>query len=753
MRIHNCGALRTDSFRPSAATFPRRDGGLPDLPAFGLPLRDGPCYLSGHDKRPVITVCLCATLTTSSVSTVILMSLSNLNEPQQAAVCHGEGPLLLLAGAGSGKTRVITCRIAHLVRTLGVPAGQILAVTFTNKAAREMKQRTEAMVGRQRSKGIVIATFHALCMRILKEDIEHLGYKKNFSIYGSADQTRLIRDIGAGLRQGGDKLDADRVLWLISEAKNNLQSAENFRPRFGDACGRLVAEIYPRYQRALKAFNAVDFDDLIVLAARLFQEHPEVLEKYRQRFAYLMVDEYQDTNAAQYRLLRLLAAPRNNLCVVGDDDQSIYGWRGADLGNILDFEKDFPGTRLIKLEQNYRSSGNILAAANALIRTNKKRKEKVLWTADGPGEPIRCLRCVDDEDEARMVVERIHTLRFEGSFRYSDFAVLFRTNAQSRAFEEQLRYDNIPYVLIGGQQFFDRKEVKDVLAYLKVLQNPLDEINLLRILNVPRRGIGTTSADLLIRRSLSENQPLWQVLREAQSLNDLGDKVRAAISDFVMLMERFRRRFQVGSLSDTARQLLSALTFEEEIYRTAEDPERGRRRADNVAEVLNAMATYQEREDAPSLSGFLEKVSLMDRDEPGRKDKESKLKQDAVVLMSLHASKGLEFPHVFMAGLEDDLLPHKKSVGAATDLEEERRLCYVGITRAQTTLTLLHAARRKKYGQLQSRTPSPFLEEIPAELLHRSDSDEAPPLDPDRQEERATNFFAGIQRLLAEEKP
>lgn len=676
------------------------------------------------------------------------MPLSNLNDQQRAAVCHVDGPLLLLAGAGSGKTRVITCRIAHLLCTLQVPAGQIMAVTFTNKAAREMKQRLEEMVGRHRCKGMVVATFHALCVRLLKEDIDQLGYKKNFSIYGTADQTRLIRDLAAGLCQGEQKIDADRILWLISDAKNNLQPPESFRPQFGDEYGRLAAEVYPRYQKALKAFNAVDFDDLIMLTVRLFQERPKVLEKYQQRFRYLMVDEYQDTNAAQYRLLRLLAATHQNLCVVGDDDQSIYGWRGADLGNILDFEKDFPGTRLIKLEQNYRSTGNILAAANAVIRHNRKRKEKALWTAGGPGAAIDCICCADDEDEARMVVERIHAERFAGECRYSDFAVLFRTNTQSRAFEEQLRYDNIPYVLIGGQQFFDRKEVKDVLAYLKFLQNPQDEINLLRILNFPRRGIGTTSADRLIQHSLQEDRPLWQVLREAEKLPELGDKARAAIANFVLLMERFRRRFQLGRLSDTARELLAALALEEEIYRTAEDPERGRRRADNVAEVINAMASYEEREAQPSLASFLEKVSLLDRDEPGRNDKESKLKRDAVVLMSLHASKGLEFPHVFLVGLEDDLLPHKKSVG--TDIEEERRLCYVGITRAQRTLTLLHAAKRKKYGQLQARVPSPFLAEIPAELVKHSDSDTPQPLDPDQQEQRAANFFAGIQQMLAD---
>ncbi len=680
------------------------------------------------------------------------MPLDSLNQQQRAAVRHTEGPLLLLAGAGSGKTRVITARIAYLVGERQTAPDCILAVTFTNKAAREMKQRIDAMVGRRRTKGMTIATFHALCVRILKEDIERLGYKKNFSIYGAADQTRLIRDLVQDRSTDDRKVDADRILWLISDAKNRLVPPESYTPPLhqGDL-GRMAAEIYPRYQRALKAFNAVDFDDLIMLTVRLFREHPAVLAKYQQRFRYIMVDEYQDTNAAQYRLLRLLAAEHGNLCVVGDDDQSIYGWRGADLGNILGFERDFPGTRLIKLEQNYRSTGNILAAANAVISRNLKRKEKVLWTAGGGGAPVSCIQCLDGEDEARMVVERIHAESARGSCRFSDFAVLFRTNAQSRAFEEQLRYENIPYVLIGGQQFFDRKEVKDVLAYFKVLLNPQDEVNLLRILNFPRRGIGSTSADRLIRQSVTENLPLWEVLKQAPAMEELGDKVRCAVAGFVALLEKYRRRFRPGQrLSDTGRELLDELGLEDELFRTAEDPARARRRMENVAEVVNAMASYEEREASPTLAGFLEKVSLLDQDEPSRNDKENKLKRDAVVLMSLHSSKGLEFPHVFLVGLEEDLLPHKKSVGEGVDIEEERRLCYVGITRARNTLTLLHAARRKKYGSMETRIPSRFLEEIPRELLSRSDSDTPGEPSEAEQEKMASDFFAGIRQMLGD---
>lgn len=679
------------------------------------------------------------------------MNLSMLNPQQQAAVRHDQGPLLLLAGAGSGKTRVITSRIAYLVGERGVPPESILAVTFTNKAAREMQERVTEEVGRKRAKGMVVATFHALCVRLLKEDIERLGYKKNFSIYAVADQARLARDLLQQMQVDGKKFDAERLLWIISDAKNRLVPPERFVPRPGDEYSALAAELYPRYQKALKAFNAVDFDDLIMLAARLLQEFPEVREKYQERFRYLMVDEYQDTNAAQYLLLKLLAGKHRNLCVVGDDDQSIYGWRGADLGNILDFEQDFPGAEVIRLEQNYRSTGNILAAANAVIRNNKKRKDKALWTSGDPGRRIEYLRCEDEEDEARLVMERIHAERFKHNLAYRDFAILYRTNVQSRAFEEQLRYENIPYVLIGGQQFFDRKEVKDAIAYLRVLVNPRDEVNLLRILNYPKRGIGETSADRLIRHSAELNRPLWEVLADAAGVNDLGDKTTEAVTGFVTLLERYRKSFaRTRDLAHTARELFAEIKLEDEIYRGTDDPVKARRRADNVEEVVNAMASYQEREEKPTLAGFLDKVSLLDRDQPNRDGKEKKLQQDAVVLMSLHSSKGLEFPVVFMVGMEEEYLPHKKSIEETFDIEEERRLCYVGITRARDHLLLLNAAARKKYGKPQPRVPSRFLEEIPAELLDRKTGDTPPAGGEPEQEKMATNFFANMKAMLGE---
>ncbi|HKL49120.1 MAG TPA: UvrD-helicase domain-containing protein, partial [Desulfuromonadales bacterium] len=437
------------------------------------------------------------------------MNLSGLNKEQKKAVCHAEGPLLILAGAGSGKTRVITERIAWLLGRCGVPAESILAVTFTNKAAREMKARVEQLVGKRRCQGVILSTFHSLCVRLLREDIDKLGFKKNFSIYGTSDQVRLIKDLVQDVNTGGRKFDADRILWMISDAKNRLVAPQDFSVRWDDPYEHMAAAVYPRYQKALKAYNAVDFDDIIMLTVRLFNDFPDVLAKYQQRYRHLMVDEYQDTNTAQYLLLRMLAAGHGNLCVVGDDDQSIYGWRGADLENIHNFERDFPGTKIVKLEQNYRSTGNILSAANAVISNNRQRKAKALWTADGTGAPLDYLECENDEEEAKLVAERIHAEHFSNKRAYSDFAVLFRTNVQSRIFEEHLRYQNIPYVLIGGQQFFDRKEVKDALAYLRVLVNSRDEVNLLRILNYPRRGIGATTADELIRASSKGGKPLW----------------------------------------------------------------------------------------------------------------------------------------------------------------------------------------------------------------------------------------------------
>ncbi len=648
------------------------------------------------------------------------MSLAGLNPQQREAVLHTEGPLLLLAGAGSGKTKVVTHRIAHLVDAKGVDPARLLAVTFTNKAAKEMQARVAALVGRERAAGIAVSTFHALCARILRGDIERLGYKRNFSIYGVADQQHLVRDLMAAIAPDHG-LNVDSILWKISDAKNRLVPPERFGPFMtGDVLGAMAHRVYPEYQKSLKGFNAVDFDDLLMLVVRLFDEHPQVLENYRERFRYIMVDEYQDTNAAQFELVRRLAGRWRNLCVVGDDDQSIYGWRGAEPGNILDFERHFPGARLIKLEQNYRSTGNILAAANAVIRHNGKRKEKALWTQGAAGDPLSLVTCLDAEDEARAVVERIHYNLRDRQLACRDHAILLRTNAQTLVYEQELRLARLPYVLIGGQQFYDRKEVRDAVAYLRFLVNPHDEVNLLRILNYPRRGIGRTTADQLIRASVATHRPLWQVLRQCRDSEGVTAKAAEAVASFVALVDAFKERYRTGSdLAATTRRLFEAIGLADELRRAPESREQSDRRVENVEEVVNAVARYAGREAQPTLTGFLETVALLDRDEPGHDHKEKQLAKDAVVLMSLHASKGLEFPQLFLPGCEEGLLPHKKSVSESVDIDEERRLFYVGITRARERLTLLHARERKKYGKMETRERSRFLDEIPVELLRQ----------------------------------
>ncbi|TYO99051.1 DNA helicase-2/ATP-dependent DNA helicase PcrA [Geothermobacter ehrlichii] len=680
-----------------------------------------------------------------------MIDLATLNPQQRAAVEHGEGPLLLLAGAGSGKTRVITFRIAWLVQARGVAAEQILAVTFTNKAAREMRERVAELIGSGQARKMTISTFHALCSAILRQHIQRLGYRRNFTIYDAADQLRLVRDLLARHDFAGRGFAAEQILWVISDCKNRLLAPEDFHPAVNDPLQQAAAVIYPDYQQGLRACNAVDFDDLLLLTHRLFLEHEDVLEQCRQRFRHILVDEYQDTNTAQYQLLRLLAS-HGNLCVVGDDDQSIYGWRGANLGNILDFEKDFPGTRTIRLEQNYRSTGTILEAANAVIRRNSRRKEKALWTAGGAGEPLELIEAPDEEEEARLVAERIQAERYRGR-RWREMAILYRTNVQSRPFEEQLRYLDIPYRLVGGQQFFDRKEVKDAVAYLKVLYNPRDEISLLRILNYPRRGIGPTSVEKLIALCNRRDVSLWEVLRDPDEAG-LTDQVRGEIALFVRLIDTWRYRFeQADDLQQTVRQLFDELGLEAEIRRTAGSREQGDRRCEFLQDVLNAVGAYQNRETAPSLAGFLEKVSLLDDDR--REDEEDA--EDAVTLMSLHSSKGLEFPLVFLVGMEEGCLPHRKSVDALEveggfdpHLEEERRLCYVGITRAREKLVLTRAASRRKRGRPEMREPSRFLQEIP-ERLFTGGAVSGP--SPEREEEkdrRAKSFFSDIQSLLGD---
>lgn len=677
-----------------------------------------------------------------------MLKLDTLNSPQRAAVEHTEGPMLVLAGAGSGKTRVITFRIGHLLLNRKVLPEQILAVTFTNKAAREMDERLKELVGRKRCEGVLLSTFHSLGVRILRQDIGLLGYRKNFSIYSTSDQVGLIRQI---MRETGSekKLDAETILWKISSAKNSLLGPDRFPVVFGDDYSVMAAEVYPRYQSRLKACNAIDFDDIIMLTVALLQSRKEVLERWQERFRYIMVDEYQDTNPSQYLLISLLAAKYRNLCVVGDDDQSIYGWRGADVEKILAFEKDYPGCRVIKLEQNYRSTGNILAAANSVIRNNPKRKEKTLWTAAGPGRPIDLVVAREDEEEAALVVERIQAERFKHNLNYSDFAILYRTNAQSRAFEERLRFESIPYVLIGGMQFYERKEVKDALSYLKVIDNPRNEQALLRIVNFPRRGIGDGTVIKIGQWAEARRIPLFEAFGRVAEIDGIGEGTRAKVLAFHGLLseevERFRRR---TTMAEAVRELFRRLGIEDELRRTIDNPNVARRKAENVAEIVNSLAAFEERTSGPTLSAYLEKVSLLDEDRVQDREKKEP-RGDAITLMSLHSSKGLEFPFVFLVGLEEEILPHQKSIYEEFSIDEERRLCYVGITRARRHLTITRCRERKKYGKLQERVPSRFLEEIPAHLLNHQEVG-VTVVSEEESDRMAHDFFARMKAKLGE---
>lgn len=676
-----------------------------------------------------------------------MLNINSLNPQQAAAVRHTDGPLLVLAGAGSGKTRVITVRIAHLFLDKGVLPENILAVTFTNKAAKEMQERVAELVGRKAAEGMVISTFHSLGVKVLRRDIQRLGYRRNFTIYSASDQVGLIRQLAREL-DCDKKYDPETLLWKISAAKNRCIRPHEFQPRFSDDYELMVKDLYPRYQRQLRAFNAVDFDDIIMLTVELLEEHPESRHYWQQKFRYLMVDEYQDTNSPQYRLINILAKGHGNLCVVGDDDQSIYGWRGADVGNILDFEKDFPGCRVVKLEQNYRSTGTILDAANHVIKNNPKRKEKKLWTSAGTGSLIDLLVAQDEEEEATTVVERIQLERFKNNTPYGDFAILYRTNAQSRAFEEQLRFEGVPYILIGGMQFYERREVKDSLSFLKVIDNPDDEISLLRIVNFPKRGIGEGTVLKISQWATEQKVPLHVAFDRVAEIDGIADGVKDKVREFVAMLEAERNAFaKGGNLADKVKRLFGRLGIEEELFRLMDDPAQARRKVENVEQIINSLAAFEDRTMGATLSSFLERVSLLDEDRFSGKDKKEH-GQDAVTLMSLHSSKGLEFPHVFLAGLEEEILPHKKSIYEDFSIDEERRLCYVGITRARKHLTMTRCLQRKKYGKLEERVPSRFLAEIPEELLNLQKGATAKVLTEEENDQMAGSFFERMKQMM-----
>jgi len=662
------------------------------------------------------------------------LRLFDLNEAQHLAVTTTRGPLLILAGAGTGKTRVITARAAYLIAQ-GVSPDNILAVTFTNKAATEMRERLAGMVEPEQAKKVTMCTFHALCVRILRAGIDRLGYKHTFTIYDESDQLGLIRKIITRTAARDEKLDPHQAKNLISKAKNNGWHAPADEKT-------LLSAVFARYQADLKTLNAVDFDDLLLLAVKLLSEHQDVRDKWRNKFKYLMVDEFQDTNTLQLELVSLLADSDKNVAVVGDDDQSIYGWRGAQVANILEFEHHFPNPAVVKLEQNYRSTNAILGTANGLIKNNPRRRPKVLWSASEGGEKVRIIQAANDREEAQFVTEEIQRMSFAEGLPWEAFAVLYRMNAQSRLIEENLRRLQIPYRLVGGKSFFDSREIKDVLAYFSVLVNPADDSNLLRIINTPARGISAGTIERATEWSARNRCPVWDALQADDFLRELPARTVGKIAEFVQLIDGYETKLTEPLVNQhsIAAELLNETGYVEDLKRTCKMPDEVMKREENVRQLLQDFATYQGRS-VGGLRGFLDEVML----DASREEDEDIERKKGVLLITLHAAKGLEFPHVFLIGLEEGLLPHDRSKVEGT-LDEERRLLYVGITRAMRTLTMTYCRDRMKYGSVAPCHPSSFIKELPEEWIERKNLTEM--MNTPVQENAAKMGFARMRSLL-----
>jgi len=634
----------------------------------------------------------------------------SMNSRQQEAVFHTEGPLLILAGAGSGKTRVLTHRVAYLIEEKGVNPWNILAITFTNKAAGEMRERVDKLVAFG-AESVWVATFHSTCVRILRRYIDRLGFDNNFTIYDSDDQKTLMKDVCKRLQIDTKTTKEKTILAAISAAKDELVGPEEYEQNnMADFGKRKIAAAYKEYQKQLRANNALDFDDLIVKTVELFKQNPDVLEAYQERFKYIMVDEYQDTNTAQFKLVSLLASKYQNLCVVGDDDQSIYKFRGANIGNILNFESVFPNARTIKLEQNYRSTQTILDAANNVIKNNEGRKRKTLWTANGDGEPIVFQQFMTAYEEAEYIAGDIAKKVREGQYAYHDSAILYRTNAQSRLFEEKFLMANIPYKLIGGVNFYARKEIKDLLAYLKTVDNAKDDLAVRRIINVPKRGIGLTTLTKVQDYASEHEISFYDALRAANEIPSLG-RSAVKVKPFVTFIQTLRSQQEYFSVEELLQEIIDQTGYVKELE--AEDTEEARGRIENIDELISKVASYEEEAEHPTLSGFLEEVALVADIDSMEED------SDRVLLMTLHSAKGLEFPNVYLAGMEDGIFPSYMTIISEdpSDLEEERRLCYVGITRAKQNLTITSARSRMIRGETQYNKVSRFVQEIPRELV------------------------------------
>jgi DNA helicase-2/ATP-dependent DNA helicase PcrA len=631
-----------------------------------------------------------------------------LNKEQLEAVRTIDGPLLILAGAGSGKTRVLTYRIAHMIEDRHIYPSQILAITFTNKAAGEMRERVRHLIGSE-ADNMWISTFHSSCVRILRREIDKLGYNKNFAIYDSYDQKVLIKQCMQELNINDKDITDREIIGKIGELKDELKSPERFKKE-SQHNFRLnkIADLYLLYQKKLKGNNALDFDDLIFKAVELFKNHSDVLEFYQRKFRYIMVDEYQDTNKAQYELVRLLAAQHKNICVVGDDDQCIYAWRGADIRNILEFEKDYPNAKVIKLEQNYRSKANILEAANCVIKNNLQRKGKKLRPVCDAGEKIRIYRGFSDIDEARFVSSEIKKALSAEDRDYKEFAILYRTNAQSRVFEEQFIRDAVPYRIIGGLKFYDRKEIKDILAYLKFINNPLDDVSLRRIINVPKRNIGDSTVQKVQEFATQIDECMYSVLLEVEQVLSLAQRGVTSIKKFVSLINSFVRTKDEKPVSKLIEEILEVTGYLNEL-KNSKDPD-DISRVENLKELVSAAAEFENSAEDKSLSAFLETVTLVsdidNHDET----------ENSVVMMTVHSAKGLEFPVVFMVGMENGIFPGTQSLNDPAEMEESRRLCYVGITRAKERLYMTSAETRRVFGRTVAYAQSDFVDEIAQEF-------------------------------------
>lgn len=650
--------------------------------------------------------------------------LNGLNPEQQEAVKTTEGPLLIMAGAGSGKTRVLTHRIAYLIVEKEVNPYNILALTFTNKAAREMKDRIGALLGGT-SEEIWMSTFHSMCVRILRRDIDRIGYSRNFTILDTADQLSVIKSILKDQNIDPKKFDPRALLGAISSSKNVLVDAAAYARQQGGYMDKVTSDVYTEYEKRLKKNNALDFDDLIMLTIRLFERVPEVLEFYQRKFQYIHVDEYQDTNKSQYTLVKQLASRFQNLCVVGDSDQSIYRWRGADIANILSFEKDYPHAKAIFLEQNYRSTGRILHAANEVIENNSNRKPKKLWTENADGKKIAYFRADSERTEAEFVAGKVKELSAAGR-KPSDFAVLYRTNAQSRLIEETLMKSNIDYTIVGGIKFYDRKEIKDLLAYLRLIANPDDDISLSRVINVPKRGLGSTSLDKIARYAQEHDISMYQALAEVDFIG-LSGKAANAAADFRDLINIYTQQQEYLSVSELVEQVIDRTGYVDML--AAEKTIESQTRIENIEEFLSVTKSFEESSEDKTLIAFLTDLALVaDIDQLGKEEGPV----ESVVLMTLHSAKGLEFPVVFLIGMEEGVFPHSRSLMDDDEMEEERRLAYVGITRAENELYITNAEMRTLYGKTNMNPVSRFISEIPEDLLESEN--------PKRQPRKAMPF-------------